>query len=242
VDVDDVSIQDCNTGLYTDNVSTGSYDDVKITGGSAGLIAKSSGTHTFRSGMIRDFLQTAISTNQSSGLDFGTSGNAGLNNVTTTLSAGDTLKYFKVKPYISGLPDLPAIGNWWGQYPPPADQFCLGVDYLPARQDSVPISGVEIMMVPVTLKPAFFAAPNPFHNDLSFVFRVPEGTTGYELEIFDINGRVVQRWQESALPGEHAIEWDGRSYTGERVASGVYFGRYRSGKMLKTVKVVRLPR
>lgn len=49
------------------------------------------------------------------------------------------------------------------------------------------------------------------------------------LEIFDVAGRRLQRYEGRADSGELSFVWDHRDQGGRRVASGLYFARLRVG-------------
>ncbi|MBZ0269361.1 hypothetical protein K8I85_14500, partial [bacterium] len=78
----------------------------------------------------------------------------------------------------------------------------------------------------------------------SIVCAIPAGAAGQPLrvELLDVSGRRVRQLQQGAAsPGALAIEWDGASDAGERVASGVYFARLTVGgeHRVKPVTLVR---
>jgi len=61
-----------------------------------------------------------------------------------------------------------------------------------------------------------------------------------ELEIYDLAGRLVWRFDISSLqPGVHDILWDGRDLAGRQLPPSVYFARvpirggYLSGKLTR---------
>jgi flagellar hook assembly protein FlgD len=57
--------------------------------------------------------------------------------------------------------------------------------------------------------------------------------------VWDVQGRIVRRLQQSQLPaGVHVLRWDGKLDSGSSAASGVYWIRVTSGKIDKKVKLV----
>jgi flagellar hook assembly protein FlgD len=71
--------------------------------------------------------------------------------------------------------------------------------------------------------------PNPFNpaTKISFTLPLAGHTT---LEIYDVLGRVVRTLADGPMEvGYHRLEWDGRTFTGDRATSGVYFARLKSG-------------
>jgi flagellar hook assembly protein FlgD len=67
--------------------------------------------------------------------------------------------------------------------------------------------------------------PNPSRAAADLRFGLE--TAGHvEAVIYDSNGRALRRLADAALSaGVHELRWDGRTDTGEDVASGVYFVR-----------------
>ena len=70
--------------------------------------------------------------------------------------------------------------------------------------------------------------PNPFNPSTTISFTIPT-EANVRLEVFDLLGRVVKTLVEGNLPaGRHQVVWDGRTSTGERASSGIYFARLSS--------------
>ena len=81
--------------------------------------------------------------------------------------------------------------------------------------------------------PASFAlypnVPNPFNPETVIRFALARESQ-VRLEVFDVVGQRVRTLRaESLSAGEHQAVWDGRSDSGERVSSGVYFCRLQAG-------------
>ena len=77
--------------------------------------------------------------------------------------------------------------------------------------------------------------PNPFNNTTTIRYAVPKETF-VQLEIFDINGRLVETLKSDLQePGFYAIKW-----SGHRVASGIYFIKLEADKTLLTQKMILL--
>jgi Zn-dependent metalloprotease len=71
--------------------------------------------------------------------------------------------------------------------------------------------------------------PNPFNPSTMIGFNIPL-EQHVRLEIFDLLGRVVRTLVDKDLQaGHHQVEWDGRTASGDRTSSGVYFARLISG-------------
>lgn len=65
--------------------------------------------------------------------------------------------------------------------------------------------------------------PNPFNSNTIINFDLPE-TAETRLVIYNILGQLVATPLDETLPpGSHSVTWDGRTSSGHRVASGVYF-------------------
>jgi len=83
-------------------------------------------------------------------------------------------------------------------------------------------------------------SPNPFNPKTSIAFSLPDAAD-VELSIYDVAGRKVATLVDSNMPaGPHSVEWNGRSDSGERVASGVYFYRLNAGDNEMSRKMVLL--
>ncbi len=90
----------------------------------------------------------------------------------------------------------------------------------------------------VAAKLALAAYPNPFNPSTTLRFRLSTPTTVL-LAIYDLAGRQVRTLAVGKLPeGDHAVRWDGRDENGALLSSGVYFGRLRAGKDMRTAKLV----
>nr|MCS5651889.1 T9SS type A sorting domain-containing protein [Candidatus Neomarinimicrobiota bacterium] len=77
--------------------------------------------------------------------------------------------------------------------------------------------------------------PNPFNNTTTIRYSVPE-ETDIQLEIFDINGRLVETLiSQLHQPGFYDLKWSGR-----RVASGIYFLKLEATKTVLTQKMILL--
>ncbi|MCK4236238.1 MAG: T9SS type A sorting domain-containing protein, partial [Candidatus Krumholzibacteria bacterium] len=82
--------------------------------------------------------------------------------------------------------------------------------------------------------------PNPFNPRTTIGFFMP-GTEHVQLDIYDLEGRLVQRLIDKPMhSGRHQIEWNGRDNRGRTVASGVYFYRLTAGKQTSAKKMILL--
>jgi len=112
----------------------------------------------------------------------------------------------------------------------------LGHPLLPLRYSSI-ITSVERLdfYEPTSLTQNY---PNPFNPSTTIKFSVPY-ECHVELAIYDVQGRRIKVLVDKELTsGRHVVRWNGRNESGERVASGLYFYRFRSGDKSITRKMV----
>jgi len=80
--------------------------------------------------------------------------------------------------------------------------------------------------------------PNPFNPTTNIGFQISDFGL-VKLTVYDITGREITTLVSKQLsPGDYTVQWDGRSITGERVASGLYFYRLQTGDFLQTRKML----
>jgi hypothetical protein len=102
-----------------------------------------------------------------------------------------------------------------------------------------PAVGVNVTF-PATGDLSLFAAPNPLpHDDLALFYRAPQGEA-IEVDIVDVNGRVVRTLPRVASTRTGIFAWDTRDDAGARVAGGVYFARIRAGAAEASTRFVVL--
>ena len=102
-------------------------------------------------------------------------------------------------------------------------------------------AGLRVEEEGITLPAAFSLQqnyPNPFNPSTTITFELDSDGRG-ELDIFDINGRLVKSLMHGDMnAGRHTVQWDATANSGESVPSGVYFykltqnGRTESHKMV----------
>ncbi len=83
--------------------------------------------------------------------------------------------------------------------------------------------------------------PNPFTNTTTVRFDMPE-SADVEFRVYSLLGQEVTRVTRGVLsPGQHQIDWDGRSSAGSQMGSGIYFYELRAGDRVKsgTMTLVR---
>jgi len=79
--------------------------------------------------------------------------------------------------------------------------------------------------------------PNPFNGSLTLYYRLIQAEH-VVVSIYDILGKRIRLLENgSKTRGEHQVHWDGRDWTGQMVASGIYIYRldienyHKSGKV-----------
>jgi DNA/RNA endonuclease YhcR with UshA esterase domain len=83
-------------------------------------------------------------------------------------------------------------------------------------------------------------APNPFNPQTVIKFALT-GDNLAQLNIYNIRGEKVRTLiQERLSTGEYTLTWDGRSDTGQALASGQYFARLRIGVEVTQVRKLSL--
>lgn len=79
--------------------------------------------------------------------------------------------------------------------------------------------------------------PNPFNPVTTLPFSIQQDTF-VELDIYNTKGQHIRTLLNNRMSaGEHAIIWDGRANTGERVASGVFVVQMKSGNRVLSQKI-----
>jgi parallel beta-helix repeat protein len=82
--------------------------------------------------------------------------------------------------------------------------------------------------------------PNPFNAQTNISFSVPD-RSDVKVEIFDTLGRKVRSLLDGQLQaGEYTINWNGKSDSGGRISSGVYFYNLKTDRFEDSKKMVIL--
>jgi len=84
--------------------------------------------------------------------------------------------------------------------------------------------------------------PNPFNPETEIRFNIAGSSDQrVKLTVYDLLGRRIRMLTDADYtPGRHAVRWDGRDGSGNRVASGVYLYRLESGSVRLTRRMVLL--
>jgi hypothetical protein len=89
---------------------------------------------------------------------------------------------------------------------------------------------------------AFRAArPNPCHSHTTLAYDLPR-PANVRLCVCDVAGRVVRTLRAGELegPGRFTVTWSGRSDSGARVPSGIYWLRFVAGEFTQTQRLIVL--
>ncbi|MEW6051732.1 MAG: FlgD immunoglobulin-like domain containing protein [Candidatus Zixiibacteriota bacterium] len=82
--------------------------------------------------------------------------------------------------------------------------------------------------------------PNPFNPTTTISFSLPRASD-VKIEIFNIVGqRIASLIGGTMQAGEHHVEWDGQTDSGQSAATGVYFYRLQAGNLIDTKKMLLL--
>jgi len=82
--------------------------------------------------------------------------------------------------------------------------------------------------------------PNPFNPSTIIEFTLPQRQR-VSLTVYDLLGRKTAVLSDGVFEaGTHAVTWDGRDFTGARVASGLYLYRLKAGEGQSTRKMILL--
>ena len=113
---------------------------------------------------------------------------------------------------------------------PFAEEQAVVVDQLVKNQPVPPV---------VTYNTRLMAAvPNPFNPRTVIAFEL-ERAGNASLQVFDVAGRLIETLVDGHRePGPYEVEWDGRDYSGQQVAAGVYFYRLQADYVRETRRMV----
>jgi hypothetical protein len=82
--------------------------------------------------------------------------------------------------------------------------------------------------------------PNPFNPRTVVEYSVSKRSQVL-IEVYNIIGqRIKTLVDEDKSAGLYRVTWDGADTNGQRVASGVYFYRYKAGEFVETKKMLLL--
>ncbi|HWO57612.1 MAG TPA: T9SS type A sorting domain-containing protein [bacterium] len=136
--------------------------------------------------------------------------------------------------------------NWWGSTNPPANWFTVLVDRTPFDTINPGLGklGTGATAEESRALPRDFALgqnyPNPFNGATVIEYEIHEPGK-VRLSVYNVLGQLVRILVDGAVEmGRHQIEWNGRNFDNNEVASGVYFYRLQSEKAVESRKMVLL--
>ncbi|MDP8267360.1 MAG: C25 family cysteine peptidase, partial [Candidatus Tenebribacter davisii] len=81
--------------------------------------------------------------------------------------------------------------------------------------------------------------PNPFNPETTIAFSIADNSKHVQLEIFNIKGQKVKTLVNKIMEvGEYNVVWNGKDYSGRKVASGVYFYKFDTKKYHRINKML----
>jgi hypothetical protein len=98
-------------------------------------------------------------------------------------------------------------------------------------------SGVGVGDVPAPAASLGAAYPNPFNPQTRIPYEIAPAQAGspLQLDVLNVRGQVLRTLVSgSAVAGAHEAVFDGRDARGDRLASGIYLVRLRSGQIEQT--------
>jgi hypothetical protein len=82
--------------------------------------------------------------------------------------------------------------------------------------------------------------PNPFNPTTTIRYDLAKFSS-VRLAIFNVQGERIRNLVDKMQPpGRYAVQWDGRSSSGEFVSSGIYFYKLDAGGFVRTKKMLLL--
>ncbi|MCK9332837.1 MAG: carboxypeptidase regulatory-like domain-containing protein, partial [Candidatus Cloacimonetes bacterium] len=125
-------------------------------------------------------------------------------------------------------------------------------DYHPLSYDNIPVIANQNTtrnfqlvhtsnndeMVPVTVTALNGNYPNPFNPETTISYDLKEAAP-VQLDIFNLKGQLVRTLvNENQAAGRYRIVFDAKDFRGNRLSSGVYFYRMRTGSYINTRKML----
>jgi hypothetical protein len=87
---------------------------------------------------------------------------------------------------------------------------------------------------------ACHAYPNPFHDQVGLLFRLPQAGS-VQVAIYDMAGRLVRHLERGlAAQGESVLTWDGLDLAGRPAPVGLYFASYQVGTTRGVTRLVKV--
>ena len=103
------------------------------------------------------------------------------------------------------------------------------------------VSAVADQVPPGPERRLLGAFPNPFNPRTTVRLNLSTPALESRLDVFDIRGRRIAHLHHGALAaGQHAFSWDGKDYSGRKLASGVYLVVYRENSIRESERIILL--
>lgn len=145
--------------------------------------------------------------------------------------------------YFSAYDIFPTDSYWMGEFPDFGNcnyitKMVAGLggygttSYSYTAETSTGIDDVSLPGYEFSIGPLY---PNPFNQSIQIRFSKLAGRDA-KIEIFDICGQLVRKWDVPAIDNSGEIVWDGKNSKGEDIASGVYLFRMSDDINSKIVK------
>ncbi len=100
----------------------------------------------------------------------------------------------------------------------------------------IPISTIDLKAAAEEI----LVYPNPFVDETTIEFVVPEADSPVSFRIFDLSGKLLSSLLEQTMDlGLHRIAWNGRSQQGSILPEGIYLGVLKVADQYQHVKFVK---
>ncbi|KQC07512.1 MAG: hypothetical protein APR54_00875, partial [Candidatus Cloacimonas sp. SDB] len=107
-------------------------------------------------------------------------------------------------------------------------------------QGSISINNGLTLANTITEKSVLSNFPNPFNPETTFRFNLPQDSF-VELEIYNIKGQKINTiFSGLLLKGNYEFLWEGVNSNHQKVSSGIYFVRYKTGNTEQISKLLLL--
>jgi len=230
------SVSDATTGVFLDYSASDSLADNSITGNTTGVRFDHSTSGELSNNTIRG---------SSTGVFALNSGDPDLGDLAYGTGGGNHLDHntWDVSNATQGL-TIMAEDNCWDPSTGPKITGIGSVDTDPEREDCeeslvFTLEGDEERESEPALPTCYAltgARPNPFNPTVTISYDVPLPGGTVTMEVYDVAGRLVTTLiRESRPAGRHTVTW-----SGQHVASGIYFVRMTAKQFTQTQKIVLL--
>lgn len=141
-----------------------------------------------------------------------------------SISAGDSIEIFL--DFVIGSKEI-----WWDS---------LQVETLDSVYVTMIGNDISSVNENINSQEGFVIAPNPINNH-GTINIVLEESAAVQLEIFHINGQLIQRLEDSRLSGgTYQYNWDGRNAQGAVMENGVYLVRLQKNDEVTIQKWIKM--